>query len=315
MSYTKFTKTVHKEAYPAISPTRPELSQAGKTVLITGGSVGIGYAIAEGFAQGGAKRIIIVGRRKEKNESSASKLHAAYPKVQVEGREADIGSLESTEKLWTALAQEGVFIDVLVLNAVKFPEPKPLFELGRDAVWDDFTVNRNDTRQVHSFSLVNFTQNGDALLTSEQVLLNVSTAAIHQFDVAPMPNYSLVKNAQTLLVQLLAQEVSPEEVQVISFHPGAIYSESVENMGLTRETLPWDNENLPGQFAVWAASSEARFLHGHFVWAAWDVTELIQGSIRDKLNGDKDFLKIGVKGVDNVPFTGFSNVDFTAKSS
>jgi hypothetical protein len=32
---------------------------------------------------------------------------------------------------------------------------------------------------------------------------------------------------------------------------------------------------LPGDFAVWLASDEAKFLAGKFVWAAWDVDELL----------------------------------------
>jgi hypothetical protein len=34
--------------------------------------------------------------------------------------------------------------------------------------------------------------------------------------------------------------------------------------------------NLPGNFAVWLASDEAKFLTGRFVWAQWDVDELLQ---------------------------------------
>jgi hypothetical protein len=32
---------------------------------------------------------------------------------------------------------------------------------------------------------------------------------------------------------------------------------------------------LPGDFAVWLASPEASFLTGRFVWAQWDVDELL----------------------------------------
>ena len=31
---------------------------------------------------------------------------------------------------------------------------------------------------------------------------------------------------------------------------------------------------LPASFTVWAASPEAKFLNGKFVWAHWDVNEL-----------------------------------------
>jgi hypothetical protein len=57
------------------------------------------------------------------------------------------------------------------------------------------------------------------------------------------------------------------------------------------------SENLPGQFAVWAASPEAEFLHGRFVWAGWDVDELRAGELRKRIEEDPNFLKIGVLGL------------------
>lgn len=38
----QFTKTMRRELYPEIDPTNPELTAAGKTVLITGATGGIG---------------------------------------------------------------------------------------------------------------------------------------------------------------------------------------------------------------------------------------------------------------------------------
>lgn len=55
--------------------------------------------------------------------------------------------------------------------------------------------------------------------------------------------------------------------------------------------------SLPGAFAVWCASGEAAFLHGRFVWSAWDVDELKSGPIRDRLDKDGQFLRIGVHGL------------------
>jgi hypothetical protein len=55
--------------------------------------------------------------------------------------------------------------------------------------------------------------------------------------------------------------------------------------------------NLPGSFAVWAASKEASFLHGRYVWAAWDVEELAQSEVVERLEKDRDYLKISVKGL------------------
>jgi hypothetical protein len=55
-------------------------------------------------------------------------------------------------------------------------------------------------------------------------------------------------------------------------------------------------ENLPGQFAVWAATEEARFLHGRVVPVWWDVDELKTGEVRSRLESDDHFLRIGVVG-------------------
>ncbi len=64
--------------------------------------------------------------------------------------------------------------------------------------------------------------------------------------------------------------------------------------------MPSDQQlaaDLPGHFAVWAASPEARFLHGRFVWTEWDVDELKSGEPRKKIDEDPSYLKVGVKGL------------------
>lgn len=135
-----FTKTVHRAPYPEISPLRPELSQAGKTVLITGGHTGIGHAIARAFAQANADRIIIVGRRANLVTSAASRLRAQFPEVQVSGRVCDVSDLASADTLWEELAKENTFVDVVVLNAAKL-STQPILEVGRDAVWSEYLLN------------------------------------------------------------------------------------------------------------------------------------------------------------------------------
>ncbi|KAB5546817.1 hypothetical protein GE09DRAFT_1174752 [Coniochaeta sp. 2T2.1] len=54
-SFVSFTETWHNRPYPAILPTRPEISASGKSVFVTGGGAGIGKAAAIAFAQAGAK--------------------------------------------------------------------------------------------------------------------------------------------------------------------------------------------------------------------------------------------------------------------
>jgi FlaA1/EpsC-like NDP-sugar epimerase len=79
LSRTNVTKTTRKDVYPAISPSRPELSQAGKVVLITGAGTGVGFNIAKSFVQASADTVIIIGRRLEKLETAASTLKQINP--------------------------------------------------------------------------------------------------------------------------------------------------------------------------------------------------------------------------------------------
>lgn len=135
-----FTETMHRSAYPEISPSRPELSQAGKTVLITGGHTGIGFAIARAFAQANAGRIVIVGRRADRVTSAASRLEAQFPKVQTLGRVCDVSDLASVETLWDELAKEDIFVDVVVMNAAKL-STGTILDVGRDAVWSEYILH------------------------------------------------------------------------------------------------------------------------------------------------------------------------------
>ncbi len=139
MAYT-MTKDFHRTPYPAISPTRPELSQAGKTVLITGGSEGIGYAIAKAFIQASAAKVIILGRRQTIVDQAVSSL-GKEGKAQVIGRACDMADAVQSEKLWASLRGEGIVVDVLILNAAVVSAPEHLLQAGTEKVWKAFEMN------------------------------------------------------------------------------------------------------------------------------------------------------------------------------
>lgn len=75
LSNRLISSTPIKDNYPARKGTTDQLS--GRVCMITGGSSGIGYAIAERFLQEGADRIIVVGRSYERLINAASRLQRA----------------------------------------------------------------------------------------------------------------------------------------------------------------------------------------------------------------------------------------------
>ncbi|ETS87530.1 hypothetical protein PFICI_01358 [Pestalotiopsis fici W106-1] len=291
-------KVTHKKPYGEVSPTRPELSQAGRTVLITGGNSGIGYAAALAFGQAGASRVIITGRRAEATTEAAAMLSSQVSSdgnnnTQFIGVTNDIADPAAIESLWNDLEARSISVDVLVLNAARFSEAQGLLERGIEAVWGDYNVNvRAQLHMAEKF----YKQRAVATTgKTQKFLVMVSSAAIHLWAANdPYPSYGLTKNAGSLAMQLIAREADPEQMQIVSYHPGAVFTDAAKRAGAKEDTLDYTDVNLSGQFAVWAASKQANFLHGRYVWAEWDVNEL--KNLRERLEKDDNLLRIGVHG-------------------
>ncbi|KAI0104340.1 short-chain dehydrogenase [Nemania sp. FL0031] len=292
--YATFTDPIHNNTYAAISPLRPELSQAGKTVLVSGARTGIGYGIARGFVKASAAKVIITGRRAEVVSQAARDLQVEADKTEIIGIACDVSDETAIDALWDKLKSEGATVDVLVLNAVGFPPKKPLRDIGAKGIWKLFDINVRAQLQMSD----RFFRQGGKGGSETKYLVYVSSVSVHDFNVGrEYPGYALTKHSVQLALQLIAQDSMPEEVQIISYHPGSIFTENAQDKGWTKDAIPWDHVDLPGHFAVWAASPEAKFLHGRFVWASWDVRKLQGGEIRKRIDEDPAYLKIGINGL------------------
>ncbi|KAK7751729.1 hypothetical protein SLS62_006390 [Diatrype stigma] len=293
-----FTKTYHREPYEATSPTRPELSQAGKTVLITGGTAGIGYAIARAFVQASAAQVIILGRDRERGGAAAAELQAdtTTTTTKVTALAVDISDASAVEKMWADFAENGTVIDVLVLNAASVSVQKPVLELGAAALWArDFDFN---VRVQFDLAERFYKQEGKRSSDGPLYLVHVSTNSIHDWNAAAAQHgYGVTKLAGATALQAIALETPPHDMQVASFNPGPNYTQAVKDAGYGRDDFQWQDENLAGQFAVWLASPEAKFLHGRYVWSAWDIDELKSGPIRKRIDEVEFFLRTGVQGL------------------
>lgn len=141
---TDFVQKTHRAPYEGINPRLPNLSQQGRTVLVTGGSSGIGFAIARAFALADADRVIILGRREAAVTEAVSSLRSELPSSfqgQISGRVCDISEQAHIDDLWDQLARDHVDVDVVVLNAASFSQAKPVLDLGVDTLLDDYRVN------------------------------------------------------------------------------------------------------------------------------------------------------------------------------
>lgn len=111
-------------------------SVAGKVVLVTGGSRGIGEMIAAGFAANGA-RVYVTSRKAEVCDATAARLAEEYG-AEVVSLPADLSDLASIADLVTRLGEREDHLDVVVNNAgASWGAPLDEFpEHGWDKVMD-----------------------------------------------------------------------------------------------------------------------------------------------------------------------------------
>ncbi|GAV99260.1 short-chain dehydrogenase reductase [Lentinula edodes] len=258
--------------------------QAGRAILITGGGGGIGFAIARSFAKAAASKIIIVGRRSAVLEAAAVKLREEFKDSTTEfiAHQGDIGDDASISSLWDFLNSRNIFVRVLVLNAAHFTP------------WGPDTLKMDKRELMEGFDI---NVGGNFLMT-----VNIQ--------MIPAPNqtpYSTTKSAFTALIGRIADEHPVEDIQIISYHPGALYSEGAAKY-VDKNLLKWDEMALPADYAVWAASPEASWLHGRFVWAHWDVDELkADKDFLKRLQEEKGFLRVAVQGLKELSLEAFLN--------
>ncbi|MBM4000030.1 MAG: SDR family oxidoreductase [Planctomycetes bacterium] len=105
----------------------------GRVALVTGGSKGIGKAIAGGFAESGARAVLIAARDASQLAATADELRSRTG-VEIRSLAVDLARRESADELagW-ALDQCGA-VDILINNAGT-NHPQELVEIT-DAVWD-----------------------------------------------------------------------------------------------------------------------------------------------------------------------------------
>lgn len=94
-------------------------AMAGKTVVVTGGTSGIGYATALGLAGKGAQ-VAVTGRDQARTESAAGRIRAASRNDAVRAFAADLSVQSEVRRLSTDLLDAYPRLDVLVNNVGGF---------------------------------------------------------------------------------------------------------------------------------------------------------------------------------------------------
>lgn len=182
----------------------------GKVALITGGSAGLGKALANAFAEAGAS-VMLAARDAEQLHTAVSELtdagHAAS------GFTADVTKRDEVDSLLTATINEFGQLDCLVNNVGRSTRGNAL-----DTSADEF----RELLELNFISTVNCTQAAaDHLRAAKGHLVNIGSLA-SKSAARYLGAYPPSKFAVAAYTQQLRYELGPDGVHVMLVCPGPI---------------------------------------------------------------------------------------------
>jgi len=203
----------------ATAPSEGMRGLRGKNVLVTGGTSGIGQAIAVRFAEYGANVAINYLRQPGEASETAEQVHACAARVQQEGVrdvlvQGDVSSEVDVVSMVEQAASELDGLDVLINNAgIQISCPSD--ELSSEDFDKVLAVNLRGAFMCAREAIRHFLAAG-----KRGVIINVSS--VHQL--IPKPDYlgySVSKGGMQNLTRTLALEYAGRRVRVNGIGPGA----------------------------------------------------------------------------------------------
>lgn len=199
---------------------------SGKVAIVTGASRGIGEAIAQHFAQAGAK-VVVCARKLESLQTVADSINQAGGTALAMA--CHTGKPEQVQAVVAQTLAQWGRIDIVVNNAATNPHFGPL--LNSDAAqWDKtYEVNvKGYFWLIQAAAEAMQTQGGGSII-------NVASVAGLQPATA-MGIYSISKAAVIAMTKQLAQELGSMNIRVNALAPGLIKTKFSSAL--------WDNEDL-----------------------------------------------------------------------
>lgn len=232
-------------------------SLAGRSVVVTGGSKGIGRGIATVFARAGA-RVLVTGRDEESLAAACAEIGGETSYVI-----ADVSRREDCDRMAATAVERHGGIDVLCANAGIFPAAR-LDAMTADDLTTVMATNLNGTVFAVQACL-------EALTASGRGRVVVTSSITGPYTGYPgWSHYGASKAAQLGFVRTAALELAPRSITINAVLPGNIATEGLDGLGedyLTAMAASVPQKRLGGvadigNAALFFATEEASYITG-----------------------------------------------------
>jgi glucose 1-dehydrogenase len=268
------------EAAPTAERTPGLRGLRNKNVLVTGGSSGIGQAIAVRFAEYGANVAINYLRQPDEARETEDQVHACIAKVQREGVQdvlvrGDVSQEDDVVRMVGETIEGLGGLDILVNNA-GIQISRPSEELDSAAFDKVIAVNLRGSFLCAREAIKHF-------LAADKPGVIINISSVHQL--IPKPNYlgySTSKGGMQNLTRTLALEYAAKGIRVNGVGPGATVTpinrawiDDPEKRKQVEDHIPMqragDSDEMAGVTAF-LASDDAAYITGQTIFVDGGLT-------------------------------------------
>ena len=217
---------------PIVAPKADALARLrldGKVAIITGGTRGIGLAIATTFARAGA-RVVISSRRVEHVDAAVKMLTAEG--LTVVGIPAHMGKAADAHELAARTVEHFDGIDIIVNNAATNPIFGPLQHSTDEAFEKIFSVNVKGPLELCRTAHTIMAERGGGAIVNISSIGGISPEA-------GLGLYSVSKAALVSLTKVMAQEWGADGIRANVICPGLIKTKFSQAL--------WQDEHIADQ--------------------------------------------------------------------
>jgi NAD(P)-dependent dehydrogenase (short-subunit alcohol dehydrogenase family) len=239
----------------------------GKVAIVTGSSRGIGRAIAEAFADQGAK-VVISSRKADACADAADAINARHGEGRAIVVPANISSKDALQNLVDETRRQFGRIDILVCNAASNPYYGPMAGISDEQfrkILENNVIANHWLIQMVAPEMIE-RREGSIIIVSSIGGLKASTV-IGAYNVSKAADFQLARN--------LAAEFGPHQVRVNCIAPGLIRTDFARALWEDPQTLAAVTMHTPMQrigepyeiagAAVYLASPASTFVTGQAI--------------------------------------------------